>query len=64
MKITKTSMFTNKESTMEIDITQEQLDAWHNGILIQEAMPNISAEEREFIMTGTTPEDWSKMNDE
>tara|TARA_R100000781_G_scaffold37061_2_gene26250 strand:- start:403 stop:597 length:195 start_codon:yes stop_codon:yes gene_type:complete len=64
MKITKTSMFTNKESTMEIDITQEQLDAWHNGMLIQEAMPNISAEEREFIMTGTTPEDWSKMNDE
>ena len=57
-------MFTNKESTMEIDITQEQLDAWHNGMLIQEAMPNISAEEREFIMTGTTPEDWSKMNDE
>ena len=64
MLITKTSMFNNKTSSMEIDVTQDQLDAWQNGMLIQDAMPNLTADHREFIMTGTTPEDWSKMNAE
>jgi|TARA_R110000787_G_scaffold268494_1_gene375038 hypothetical protein len=63
MIITKTSLFTNTTSTMDIDVTQEQLDTWKDGMLIQDAMPNLTAEHREFIMTGTTPEDWSKMND-
>ena len=58
MLITKTSMFTNKTSSMEIDVTQDQLDAWQNGMLIQDAMPNLTDDEREFIMNGTTPQDW------
>jgi hypothetical protein len=28
-------------------------------MLIQEAMPNLSADDREFIMTGITPEEWN-----
>jgi hypothetical protein len=30
-------------------------------MFIQDAMPNLSADEREFIMTGMTPADWEKM---
>jgi len=35
------------------------------GMLIQDAMPNVSVDEREFIMTGITPEEWdSTFNEE
>jgi|TARA_R100000697_G_scaffold25916_1_gene34391 hypothetical protein len=43
---------------MNIDITQAQLAAWVDGSLIQDVMPDISADEREFIMTGITPDEW------
>jgi hypothetical protein len=43
---------------MEIDVTEEQLDEWKYGILIQRAMPHLTPGEREFIMTGITPEEF------
>ena len=45
------------------ELTQEQLDAWTNGMLIQDAMPDLTADHREFLISGTTPEMWSKMNE-
>jgi len=61
MKITKTSPVTGKLSTREIDVTSEQLLEWKRGALIQSVMPYVSKEDREFIMTGSTPEDWQSM---
>ena len=61
MQITKTSMFTGAVTTMDIDVTQEQLNEWENGKLIQEAMPDLSPDEREFIKTGVSPDEWNKM---
>ena len=58
MIIERTSPFSGKKNEMDIDVTQEQIDEWKNGELIQNAMPNVSADEREFIMTGITPEEW------
>jgi hypothetical protein len=58
MLITRISPFTGKENSMEINVTHKQLEAWHNGTLIHKAMPNLSADEREFIKTGITPQDW------
>jgi len=43
---------------MEIDVTQEQLDRWNGGELINVAMPHLPPPEREFLMTGTTPKMW------
>jgi hypothetical protein len=60
MQITRISMFTNKVHTMDINVTQEQIALWENGTLIQDAMPNLSADEREFIKTGVTPSEWSE----
>ena len=45
---------------MDIDIDIEQWAAWRTGTLIQEAMPLIKADEREFIMTGITPTEWTE----
>ena len=58
MKVTRTSMFTGVQRTIDLSITEEQLAAWEGGTLIQEAMPQLSADEREFVMTGVTPEEW------
>mgnify|MGYP000433392339 FL=1 len=58
MKITKTSPFSNLTNVMDINVTEEQLALWEGGMLIQNAMLNLSADEREFIMTGITPEEW------
>ncbi len=61
MKITKTSQITGKTHTREIPVTEAQLQAWQSGQLIQVAMPNVSAEDREFLITGITPEEWNEM---
>ena len=60
MVIEKTSPFSGNVNRMSIQVTQAQIDAWLNGELIQNAMPNVSADEREFIKTGITPEEWEE----
>ena len=60
MKITRTSMFSGVTRTIDLPITQEQLDAWTDGTLIQEAMPNLNSDDREFIMTGVTSAEWAE----
>lgn len=60
MKVTRKSPFSGKTNTREIDITPEQLRAWQNGRKIQDVMWNVSADDREFIMTGITPEEWAE----
>ncbi len=47
---------------MDIDITPLQYRDWRLGALIQDVMPHISADEREFIISGTTKEDWETMS--
>jgi hypothetical protein len=61
MKITRKSPFSGQENTREINVTPEQLAAWYDGELIQRAMPHLSPDDREFIMTGITPEEWEAM---
>lgn len=58
MKITRISQVSGIERTMDIDVTQEQLDKWEAGELIQWVMPHLTTNEREFIMTGITAEEW------
>jgi len=61
MKITRTSMISGNTNTMELNVTQEQLTAWESGVHIQVAMPQLNAEEREFVKTGMTPTEWEEL---
>jgi hypothetical protein len=45
----------------EMNVTQSQLDKWQSGELIQNAMPQLSASDREFIKTGITAAEWADM---
>ena len=61
MIVKRTSPFDGVEREMDLPITAEQYDAYAFGnIKIQDAFPNLSADEREFIMTGITPEQWAE----
>lgn len=60
MLVTRKSLLTGIVRTIEIPVTEVQLDNWNKGMLIQEAMPDISADHREFIMTGVTPDEWDE----
>jgi hypothetical protein len=64
MLITRTSPFSGATNSLEINVTQEQLDIWKAGTLIQNAMPNLTADEREFIKTGITAAEWNALNEE
>jgi len=61
MLITKFSPHSMRDNSREIDVSQSQLDRWKAGELIQNVMPHLSADDREFLMTGLTPEDWEEM---
>ena len=61
MDIKRRSPWSKKTSTMRLDVTEEEYNAWRNGKLIQEAMPRLNSNEREFLMTGLTNTDWFDM---
>ena len=62
MKVTRKSDISGRVHTMDLPITRYRLDAWlHNGLLIQEAFPELTADEREFLLSGITPEEWTEV---
>lgn len=61
MLITRQSLITGTTRTLDIPVSQEQLDLWKSGVYIQDAMPELPQELREFIMTGITAEEWATM---
>ena len=63
MLITRTSQATNIRRTLDIDITDEQIERWMRGMSAQEAFPHLSPDEREFLITGITNEEWTLFGD-
>lgn len=62
MIITRVSPMTKIENSLDINVTQEQLDKYFiEGAFIQKAFPNLTPSEREFIKTGFTAEDWDAL---
>jgi len=60
--ITRRSPFTGKFHQMEIPLTPKEYGKratlWQTGMLIQDAFPTLDANQREFIKTGITPQEW------
>ena len=64
MLIYRNSPVTGRINCMSIDVTQDQLNDWESGTLIQNAIPShLSADEREFIMTGIMASEWDSLHD-
>jgi hypothetical protein len=60
MRITKMSIISGKTTFMDLDITDAQLRRWKGGELIQNVFPHLSPDEREFLMTGITHDEWEE----
>lgn len=61
MLVSKKSSISGKINSMELPITEAQLEAHQNGELVQDVFPTLSAEEREFLISGITPNEWNEM---
>lgn len=51
-------VITGKE--VSVTVPAKELYAYRQGALIQEAMPSVSASNREFLMSGMSSEAWDK----
>ena len=45
----------------DIAVDKKAYDDWKNGMLAQKAFPELSAEDREWIISQTCPKCWDKM---
>tara|TARA_Y100000310_G_C20181112_1_gene578174 strand:+ start:122 stop:364 length:243 start_codon:yes stop_codon:yes gene_type:complete len=60
MILTRKSSLTNKVNSMELNITRKQLNEWEGGESARDTFPNLTIDERLFIISGITTEEWSK----
>ena len=63
MNITKVSQLSGKSNTLDINITENEMlritNRFNTKELIQNIVPNLTMDEREFLMTGITTEEWN-----
>jgi len=55
LEVSKTSPFDGVRTTLVLRITAVQWWRWQQGLPIQYAMPDLSADEREFLISGIPP---------
>ena len=61
MVVVAISAATGEKHAMPLAITEAQVYDWAKGASIQDAMPNLSPEGREFLMTGITQVEWDSL---
>lgn len=65
MIITKVSAITGVTHTRDVPITLKEYSDWvSTNELVQYAFPNLSSDDREFLLTGSTPEEWDSLFNE
>jgi len=61
MVVVAISAATGEKHAMPLAITEAQVYDWAKGASIQDAMPDLSPEGREFLMTGITQGEWDSI---
>ena len=65
MLITRVDPFTGETNQMTLDVTREQINEiekpGHMRRCVQDIFPKLTPDEREFILTGITPESWDEL---
>ena len=59
--VTRTSQLTGIRRTQIMHMRHADYLRWTEGELIQNALPYLTADEHEFLMTGITADEWSEM---
>jgi len=61
MIIRKKHPFTGEVNQLDLNITYTQLGRWKDGEHIQNAMPHLTPDEREFMISGLLPGEYDEM---
>ena len=62
MQVTRYSPVSKRRNTLEINCTEEEIAAWINsGQMIQDALPQLTPGERDFLLSGITPDEWKTL---
>jgi hypothetical protein len=64
MLITRINPITGKNVSIDLPVTQRQLARWEEGELIQNVFPNLTSDQREFLLTGCTASEWDKLTND
>lgn len=64
LRVTHERPFGLGTRVMDLPITVAQMKAWEGGLLIQDAMPNLTPGQREFLLSGLTDEEFNKNKDD
>ena len=61
IQVTRLSALSRTYNTMELPISQEHLEKFDavGGGLVQHVFPNLNVEQREFLLSGITPQEWN-----
>ena len=63
MIVRRKSMMSGKVHEMDLDITDFQITKYLHGAKVQDAFPHLTPAQREFIMSGITPEEWETLKE-
>lgn len=62
MLVTRYNMITGQENSLDLDVTQDELDRWKNTrAKVQDIFPHLTADEREFLISGLLPGEYDKL---
>jgi hypothetical protein len=56
-----TGKYFDKDETHSVFIPKAHMEAYRAGAHIQEAMPDLSADDREFLISGMSPEGFDEV---
>jgi hypothetical protein len=45
----------------KVEVEESAYERWNAGAFIQDAMPHLSEGDREFLISGTSPEGWDEL---
>jgi hypothetical protein len=58
IKFIRVSSHSGKTHVREIEVDPDDIIKWKKGALIQTVLHYVPAPEREFLMSGITPDEW------
>jgi len=60
MLVYRKNILTDEVNSMDLPVTQKQLDIYENtNTLVQDVFPDLTADQREFLISGMTPSDFT-----
>ena len=60
VRVHKQSCITGNHNSMVLPTRQGELEYWEESMtLVQDAFPHFTPEQREFLISGSTPEEWN-----